>query len=122
MKIVEGWTGTRSVWIAIESAAEGKERDVMFATETEAVAYRNAVNAARRGGSVEEVNKLRAKAVGTDGYLRRRCAMTATRDLVPGWRTLPAPAPRAKLRRLRLPRLREAIRQDEQMGARSFFS
>jgi hypothetical protein len=68
MKIIEGWTGTRTVWVAIESAVEGKERDVMFATKAEAVAYRNAVNAARRGGSLQEVKGLRARALSTYGY------------------------------------------------------
>ncbi len=69
MKIIKGWNGARWLWIAIESAVEGKERDVAFTSWADAVAYRCAINAARKGGgSMQEVEQLRAKAFSTYGY------------------------------------------------------
>jgi hypothetical protein len=48
MKIEHWRTDDRDNWIVIESSAFGREKEAAFATEVEAVEYRNALRAARR--------------------------------------------------------------------------
>jgi hypothetical protein len=46
---IECWTtGNQTLWVVIESAVEGREKEAAFATKAEAIVYRDAVRAARR--------------------------------------------------------------------------